>query len=54
MTRQPSDDLDLLLDDIEAEAVPEVPAAMQDLRALQVKYRLINLLIKRRRALRWT
>ena len=52
MTRQPSDDFDLLLDDIEAEAVAEGPAAMRDLRALQVKYRLINLLIERRHALR--
>ena len=54
MTRQPSDDFDLLLDDIDAEAVAEGPAAMRDLRALQVKYRLINLLIERRHTLRWT
>ncbi len=54
MTRQPSDDFDLLLDDIDGEAVAEGPAAMRDLRALQVKYRLINLLIERRHALRWT
>ncbi len=54
MTRQPSDDFELLLADIDAEAIDEGPAAMQDLRALQVKYRLINLLIKRRHALHWT
>lgn len=54
MTRQPSDDFELLLVDIDAEAVAEGPAAMQDLRALQVKYRLINLLIERRHALHWT
>lgn len=54
MTRQPSDDFELLLGDIDAEAVAAGPAAMQDLRALQVKYRLINLLIERRHALHWT
>jgi len=54
MQRQPSNDFDALLDVIDAEAAAEGPAATQDLRALQVKYRLINLLIERRRALHWT
>lgn len=54
MTNQLPDDFELLLADIDADAVAEGPAAMQDLRALQVKYRLINLLIERRHALHWT
>ncbi len=54
MTRKVSEDFELLLGDIDAEAIAEGPAAMQDLRALQVKYRLINLLIERRHALHWT
>jgi DNA-binding XRE family transcriptional regulator len=54
MARAPQDDFDVLLDDIEREAVSEGPAAVQDLRALQVKYRLINVLIERRHALHWT
>lgn len=54
MTRAGSDDFEALLDDIEAEAVAEGPAAVQELRSLQVKYRLINLIIERRHALHWT
>jgi DNA-binding XRE family transcriptional regulator len=49
-----SGDFDALLADIESEAKEEGPAAIRDLRALQLKFRLINQLIERRRALRWT
>lgn len=41
MTRQGAGDFALLLADLDAEAVAEGPTAMEDLRALQVKYRLI-------------
>jgi ribosome-binding protein aMBF1 (putative translation factor) len=47
-------DFDRLLDDIENEAVAEGPDAARDLRALQLKYRLINQLIERRRSLHWS
>lgn len=54
MIRPARDDFDVLIEDIEQEAVDEGATAVQDLRALQVKYRLINVLIERRHALRWT
>jgi ribosome-binding protein aMBF1 (putative translation factor) len=54
MTRGALGDFDPLLDDIEAEAVAAGPAAVRDLHALQLKYRLINQLIERRRSLRWS
>ncbi len=53
MARSASD-FDGLLAAIEREAVEEGPAGVRDLRALQLKYRLISQLIERRRALRWT
>jgi hypothetical protein len=51
MTGSASGDFDRLLEDIEAEAAAAGPVAAQDLRALQLKYRLINQLIERRRQL---
>lgn len=54
MARRTSADFDRLLDDIEGEAAAEGPAAVRDLRALQLKYRLINQLIESRRSLRWS
>jgi DNA-binding XRE family transcriptional regulator len=54
MGETPASDFDLLLDDIEAEAIAEGPRAVGELRALQTKYRLINLLVERRHALHWT
>jgi len=54
MARRASGDFDRLLDDIESEAAAEGPAAVRDLRALQLRYRLINQLIERRRSLRWS
>ncbi|MGO9206584.1 MAG: helix-turn-helix domain-containing protein [Candidatus Limnocylindrales bacterium] len=50
----PASDFDRLLGDIEQEAVEEGPEGIRDLRALRLKYRLINQLIERRRVLRWT
>jgi hypothetical protein len=38
MTRSARGDFDRLLDDIEAEAASAGPAAVRDLRALQLKY----------------
>lgn len=54
MTRNAFGDFDRLLEDIEAEAAAAGPAAVQDLRALQLKYRLINQIIERRRSLHWS
>ena len=54
MAQSRPEDFDLLLADIEQEAAAEGPGAVQDLRALQLKYRLINKLIDRRRDLRWS
>jgi DNA-binding XRE family transcriptional regulator len=54
MARHASGDFDRLLDDIASEAAAEGPAAVRDLRALQLKYRLINQLIERRHSLRWS
>jgi ribosome-binding protein aMBF1 (putative translation factor) len=54
MARNALGDFDRLLDDIEHEAVAEGPDAVRDLRALQLKYRLINQLIERRRSLHWS
>lgn len=54
MANSQSADFDLLLADIEQEAAAEGHRAVQDLRALQLKYRLINKLIDRRRELRWS
>src|ERR1700756_4902787 len=50
----PGNDFDQLLDQIEAEAHQEGPAAVAALRALQVKYALVNLVLERRRELGWT
>ena len=47
-------EFDQLLEEIEQEAAEEGADGIRDLRALQVKYRLINQLIERRHALRWT
>lgn len=47
-------DFELLLDDIEQEAAADGPGSVADLRALQLKYRLINKLIERRHELRWS
>jgi ribosome-binding protein aMBF1 (putative translation factor) len=49
-----SNDFDLLLDQIEAEAHHEGPAGVADLRALTMKYALVNQLLERRRELHWT
>jgi DNA-binding XRE family transcriptional regulator len=54
MTRGAPGDFDRLLDDIETEAAAAGPAAVRDLRALQLKYRLVNQLIERRRTLHWS
>jgi ribosome-binding protein aMBF1 (putative translation factor) len=54
MARNALGDFDRLLEDIENEAVAEGPDAVRDLRALQLKYRLINQLIERRRSLHWS
>jgi len=54
VARSASGDFEGLLDDIENEAAAAGPAAVRDLRALQVKYRLINQLIERRHSLRWS
>ena len=54
MTRGAPGDFERLLDDIEAEAAAAGPVAVRDLRALQLKYRLINQLIERRRSLHWS
>jgi DNA-binding XRE family transcriptional regulator len=54
MAQSASGDFGRLLDDIESEAAAAGPAAVRDLRALQLKYRLINHLIERRRSLHWT
>lgn len=54
MARNAFGDFDRLLEDIENEAVAEGPDAVRDLRALQLKYRLINQLIERRRSLHWS
>ena len=54
MTRGGSGEFERLLDDIEAEAAAAGPAAVRDLRAQQLKYRLINQLIERRRSLHWS
>jgi transcriptional regulator with XRE-family HTH domain len=54
MTRSAPGDFDRLLDDIETEAAAAGPAAVRDLRALQLKYRLVNQLIERRRMLHWS
>jgi DNA-binding XRE family transcriptional regulator len=45
---------DRILDNIETEAAADGPAAVRDLRALQLKYRLINQLIERRHSLHWS
>jgi hypothetical protein len=42
MAQSASRDFDRLLDDIESEAAAAGPAAVRHLRALQLKYRLIN------------
>jgi DNA-binding XRE family transcriptional regulator len=47
-------DFKQLLDDIEREAQEEGPAAVADLRAMQLRYRMIARLIQRRRELRLT
>lgn len=44
----------LLLDDIEREAQEEGPDAVADLRAMQLRYRMIARLIQRRRELHLT
>ena len=54
MARSASGDFGRLLDDIETEAAAEGPAAVRDLRALQLRYRLIHQLIERRHALHWS
>ena len=54
MTRGAPGDFDRLLDDIETEAAAAGPVAVRDLRALQLKYRLVNQLIERRRTLHWS
>ena len=54
MTQGGSGDFERLLDDIEAEAAAAGLAAVRDLRAQQLKYRLINQLIERRRSLHWS
>jgi len=54
MTRGAPGDFDRLVDDIEAEAAAAGPAAVRDLRALQLKYRFVNQLIERRRSLHWS
>ncbi len=48
------DDFEGAWAEIEAEAVAEGPAAVADLRAKDIKYTLINLLISARRAQRLT
>jgi ribosome-binding protein aMBF1 (putative translation factor) len=53
-TTRRRNDFDLLLDQIEAEAHEEGPAGVADLRALQMKYALVNQILERRRELRWT
>ena len=54
MARHASGDFGRLLDDIAGEAAAEGPAAVRDLRALRLKYRLINQLIERRHSLGWS
>jgi len=54
VARSASGDFEDLLDDIESVAAAAEPAAVRDLRALQLKYRLINQLIERRHSLRWS
>ena len=54
VARSASGDFEGLLDDIENEAAAAGPAAVRDLRALQLKYHLINQLIERRHSLRWS
>lgn len=54
MASSSSRDFERLLDDIEVEAETEGPAAVLELRALQLKYRLINQLIERRHGLHWS
>ena len=49
-----SDDFDRLVDDIEREARKEGPAAVADLRATPLRYRMIGRLIQRRRELHLT
>jgi len=49
-----SDNFDDFLAEVEAEAVAEGPEAVRDLEAKRVKFRLINLLLARRRELRMT
>lgn len=50
----PRNDFDQLLDKIEVEAQQKGPAAVAELRALQVKYALVNLILERRHELVWT
>src|ERR1022692_2626325 len=54
MGRDAPGDCDRLLDDIASEAAAEGPAAVRDLRALQLQSRLINQLIERRHSLHWS
>lgn len=54
MTRKAAGDFERLLDDIEDEAIQEGPSGVRDLRARQLKFRLINELVERRHVLRWT
>jgi|ERR1022692_110049 DNA-binding XRE family transcriptional regulator len=54
MARHSSGDFGCLLDDIESEAAAGGPAAVRDLRALQLRYRLISQLIERRHSLHWS
>lgn len=54
MAQSASGDFSRLLGDIESEAAAAGPAAVRDLRALQLKYRLISQLIERRHSLRWS
>ena len=49
-----SHDFDALLEQIDREAKEEGPRAIAELRALQVKYRMLNQIIDRRRQLHLT
>jgi DNA-binding XRE family transcriptional regulator len=52
-TRRPND-FEELLDQIEAEAHEEGPTGVAELRALQMKYALVNQILERRHELHWT
>jgi DNA-binding XRE family transcriptional regulator len=49
-----SNDFEALLDDIEIEAEHEGPEAVSELRAMQLKYRMLSQMIQRRRELHLT